>query len=67
MIVFNIDRQTALDLHFIEAISSQVGRTLTFEEAKEAHSQLRMEEEDRRKNEMNDKFFSYMKKTEKVK
>jgi len=41
MIVLQVDKETALDLFFIDAMSRRCGRPLTLNEAKEAHSQMR--------------------------
>jgi len=52
MITFNIDKETALDLFFIDAMSRRCGRPLTLNEAKEAHSQMR---DDRLQESVNEK------------
>lgn len=55
MIQFHIDRQTALDLQFIEAMSSMASHPLTLEEAKEMNRQIkRLENNSVRKSGMFD-------------
>jgi len=53
MVTFNIDKETALDLFFIDAMSRRCGRPLTLNEAKEAHSQMR---DDRLQESVNEKW-----------